>query len=487
MENNSKSPALVLAVGGIVILVGGFLFFVYVGSNDRKAKSFASRINFHSFAARVSGYYGGVKHGGASLKSRADNFMSSFWGEEPGDTASAARRAEAAKREAGNEDWNSGSGDSEEGDSFGKYYDKNYGGGSGSGMDPSSWVDNSEGGASFGGGASGGGSSAQFAAAPKGASRGKQQQRAAAAPAFSPAGGNSGSNLRPGFGGPSAEGSKTATQRLYASAPARNGGQSAPQQYGGGLPANGGRANNKLNGMSGNLAKGAGELDSATENMRGGAQSSYNAKMSGGAASVSGGSSGGSVPAASGAANVSGGGAAGESAKGVETIPGSGSDLTGAALYDDAVESGDLVKDIVSEAQNGKDTKYISTEDTKAAPEESMLKSGAAAATDTTKDAAAPDPKNINELSLERKLEIKSNFHRFLKRVTNRFGALSDIKTTSCLSTLDLCKEHGVTGSYLTMTTQKGAKLDLGVKYVKTKWRRYTIDFQKPDTTQQKQ
>jgi hypothetical protein len=114
-----------------------------------------------------------------------------------------------------------------------------------------------------------------------------------------------------------------------------------------------------------------------------------------------------------------------------------------------------------------------------ASPDETLLKSGAIAGADGTKD-AADDPKVFASLSPARKLEIKKDIHVFLKRVENRFGAMTDIKTTSCASTLDLCSSHGVSGNYLTMSTAKGAKLDLGVKYIKTRWKRYTIDFQRP-------
>ena len=482
MENNSNKPTLILAVGTVIFLMGGFLFFVYVGNNGRKAESFASHINFHSFSARVSAYYGDLKHSGASLKKKADSFMSSFW-EEPAGTASAARYAEAAKRNSGDVDWSSGSGEGEDGDSFGKYYNKNYGGNSGS--DPGSWVDNSEGGgASFGGGSSGEGSSGQFAASPNASPRGKQQRAAAGTSLAAAAGGRPASDLRPGFGGPAAGGAKTAP-RLYAALPARNGGQNAALQHGGGMPASGGRANNKLSGMSGNQTKGAGELDSATENIRGGAQSSYNSKMSGGASAIAGGS-GGSVPAASGPANISGGGSPAGGASG----PGSpsGSFSGGANLgYDaSAAEDNDLLKSVVTDSQNGTDARYVSPEEAAVAPDETMLKSGAAAAPEAAKEAATEDPKDFASLSQERKLEIKKNIHVFLKRIEHKFGAMTDIKTTSCLSTLDLCNAHEVSGNYLTMTTEKGAKLDLGVKYIKTKWRRYTLDFQKPGAAPQK-
>jgi hypothetical protein len=480
METNSKRPTLILAVGMITILVGGFLFFVYVGNNGRKTESFASRITFHSFSARVSSYYGDLKNSGASLKQRADAFMSSFW-EEPAGTASAARYAEAAKRGGEDQDWSSDNGG--DGDSFGKYYSKNYGGNSGS--DPASWVDNSEsGGASFGGGSSCEGSSGQFTASPQSAPRGKQQ-RTAAGPALSAAaGGKPAPALRPGFGGPAAGGSKAAAQRLYASAPARSGGQNQTLQYGG-RPAAGGRSNNKLNGMSGNQAKGAGELDGATENARGDAQRSYNSKLGGGAASVAGGSGGGSIPAASGPANVSGGGAAGGSSGGGSSASASpsGSLESGQDMgYDaGAVGDEDLLQSVVTDTRNGRDARYVSPEEAAAPPEESMLKSGGVAPLETaTKGTAVEDPKDFASLSPERKQEIKKNIHVFLKRIQNPkwFGAMTDIKTTSCLSTLDLCEANGISGNYLTITTEK-AKLDLGVKYIKTRWRRYTIDVQR--------
>jgi hypothetical protein len=479
MGTNSKRPPLIFAVGMIALLVGGFLFFVYVGNNGRKTESFASRITFHSFSARVSAYYGGIKSSGASLKRRADAFMSSFW-EEPAGTASAARYAQAAKRGGEDQDWSSDNGG--DGDSFGKYYDKNYGGNSGN--DPASWVDNGEGGAafggsaSFGGGSSGEGSSGRFAAPPQGAPRGKQQ-RAAAGPALSAAaGGRPAPALRPGFGGPAAGGSQAAAPRLYASATARSGGQNQALQYGGGRPGN------KLNGMSGNQAKGAGELDGATENARGDSQRSYNSKLGGGAASVAGGSGGGSIPAASGPAKVSGG-AAGVSAAGgpsasISPVGGleSGLDIG----YDaSAAENDDLWQSVVSDTRNGRDAKYVTPEEAAAPPEESMLKSGGVAPLDAAaKGAPVADPKDFASLSPERKQEIKKNIHVFLKRIQNPkwFGAMTDIKTTSCLSTLDLCEANGISGNYLTITTEK-AKLDLGVKYIKTKWRRYTIDVQR--------
>ena len=476
---------MILAVGTLVVLLGGFLFFVSVGTNGRTAKSFASRINFHSFSARISGYYGGLKRGGASLKASADHFMTSFW-EEPGGTAEAARNAEEAKREYGEQDWSSSdNGENGDGDSFGKYYSKNYGGGSG--MDPSSWVDNSEGGASFAGGSSGGSSAARPNSAPGGTPRSKQQAAAPARPFASASGtpGKPGPDLRNGFGSPAGGSSKTSAQRQLASLPARSGSQGQALQYGGGMPAAGGKSENRLNGMSGSQARSAGELDGAAERSSGGGRSSFNAKMSGGAGSVGGGSSGGSVPAASSPANVSGGGSPAAAGPGGASfsVSGGAPDMGMGALYDAQDDDADLLKSVVSETQNGRDAKYLSPDDAKAAPDETMLKSGAVAVADKKSAEVTPDPTNLTELSPERKLELKKSIHVFMKRIQNRFGAMADIKTTSCASTLDLCKEHGVTGDYLTMKTQNGYKLDLGVKYIKTQWRRYTIDFEKPAAT----
>ena len=141
----------------------------------------------------------------------------------------------------------------------------------------------------------------------------------------------------------------------------------------------------------------------------------------------------------------------------------------------------DLLQSVVTDTQNGKDAKYVSPEEAAAPPEESMLKSGGVSPLEAAaKGPPVADPKDFASLSPERKQEIKKNIHVFLKRIQNPkwFGAMTDIKTTSCLSTLDLCEANGISGNYLTITTEK-AKLDLGVKYIKTKWRRYTIDVQR--------
>ena len=95
-------------------------------------------------------------------------------------------------------------------------------------------------------------------------------------------------------------------------------------------------------------------------------------------------------------------------------------------------------------------------------------------------DTGAADPKNFSNLSALRKKELRRELHAFLKKVENRYGKMTDIVFTSCGTTPDLCKQHELKQSYLTMTTAKGATLVLGLKYVNEKWRRYTVDFKKP-------
>lgn len=475
MDNNSNKPTLILAVGMIVLLMGGFLFFVYAGTNGQKTGGLRHHFSFRGVYAAASSYFTDAKTGRASIKQKADSFMSSFF-DEPGTTASSARYAEAAKRGAGEYEWNSSdSGESGEGNSFERYYEKNYGAGSGGG--PDSWTDSDGGNSSYGGAPSGGNEAAQ-----EGAPRAKPR-KTPAGPAAPAGARNQASAPRPAFGGPSA-GAGAAAPRLYASAlPARNGTEKAALPFGGGQARAGGAPAHKLGGMAGSQAKGAGDLNGATEGMRGGAQSSYNSKLAGGASAVAGGSSGGAVPAASGPKSISGGGGSAGAVSGTGAGPGYSAampDYGGAALYDTNAADQDLVESVVTDAQTGGDAKYVTADDAKAVPEEGMLKSGAVAGADGPKDADTPDPKDLLDLSPERKLELKKSFHVFLKGIQNRFGAMTDIQSVSCTSTLDLCNAHGVTGSYLSMKTDQGAKLDLGVKYIKTKWRRYTLDFQKP-------
>ena len=124
--------------------------------------------------------------------------------------------------------------------------------------------------------------------------------------------------------------------------------------------------------------------------------------------------------------------------------------------------------------------KYVPEEKASGEPEEALLQAGAAAITDENQNASKTDPANFDDLSEERRKAMREEIHVFLKKVENKYGAMTDIYDTPCRLTPDLCKEHGISGNYLTMITAKGAKLVLGTKYLNGKWRRYTIDFKKP-------
>ncbi|MDP2754969.1 MAG: hypothetical protein Q8P40_11360, partial [Nitrospirota bacterium] len=140
----------------------------------------------------------------------------------------------------------------------------------------------------------------------------------------------------------------------------------------------------------------------------------------------------------------------------------------------------DLLSLIVKERQNGADSKLVSDEDAAGEPDEALLVARALAPDKAEKTAQTPDPANFKALPEARKTELKKEAHTFLRLVENKYGKMNEIFRTSCSTTPDLCKEHEVSGSYLTMTTQKGAKLVLGFKYVEKRWRRYTIDFKAP-------
>jgi len=86
----------------------------------------------------------------------------------------------------------------------------------------------------------------------------------------------------------------------------------------------------------------------------------------------------------------------------------------------------------------------------------------------------------FEELTLDRKLELKKRIHVFLKRVERRYGEMDDIFFTPCGSGDELCSEHGLTEGYLTLETHENAELHLGLKYINERWRRYTVGFNLP-------
>jgi len=148
------------------------------------------------------------------------------------------------------------------------------------------------------------------------------------------------------------------------------------------------------------------------------------------------------------------------------------------------VEDQSLFGSIVSEKRNGGEYRYLSGEDSTGDPEEGLLKSGGLPVRSIDKefpgDDPQPDPPKLSNLSEARKKELKTEIHTFLKKVENKYGAMIDIFSTSCGLTPELCKEHELEGNYLTMTTVKGVKLVLGLKYQDERWQPYTIEFKNP-------
>jgi len=496
---DNKKPVLLLALAITAFISGGFLLVVNVGMSGRKAQELHYDFgSFHGAAVAASSYFGDFERGGQILKKKSQDFMAGIFGGSA-ETSPASGDGVTAQRPP---DQDAAAGQDAEGDAFEQYYKKHYakdygnGDSPDSGPGPASWADVDGGGSATGGGPGGSVGAAQ------GSSRETPKKGADAAAASSGAEGMAAA-ARTGFGGPGPAGSLAAAPRMYASLPAKGGPANNGQDYGGqsgpggDFPASG---NNKpmkggaLSGMPGGKG-GAADLNGASEKMKSGGESSYKAQLAGGAKAAAAG--GKAAPAASAAQQVSAdgktadkaGAAAGSGSKSGADDPGtSGGGTVAGPLYQppdtSAADGQDLVASVALDRQKGAEVKYLSAEDAKAAPDETLLKAGALAVPDVNKDAAAgpaaDDPADLASLPPERKEALKKEIHGFLKRVENKFGPMREIYATSCTATPELCKDHEVSGNYLTMTTDKGAKLVIGVKYVKGKWCRYTMDFKRP-------
>ncbi|MCX5785877.1 MAG: hypothetical protein NTX59_09320 [Elusimicrobia bacterium] len=482
MANDSGKPVIVFAVAIAVFFVGGFLLVMNVGTNSRTTARMHYDFSLHGASLAASTYFGDFEKGGEVIKKKAatllDDLVSGV-----GRTPPASGRTETARQRPGHAGRTASSGEPE-GDAFEKYFEKNYGKRSGRGLEsaPGSLAD------LYGGGpaAEGGGGSGSYET-PVQTSFRKVPKKGEAA-GNEPSGANgSASGPRAVPGGP-ASGGTAAAPRMYASLPGRgnplNDGSNSGAQTNtaGGSAGYGNRKLQKDGGLSGFPGKGsAGALDGASESMRTGAQSNYNSKMSGGASAIKSGSSGASAPAASKPGKAAAGG------KSDKTSGKTGTDRTTDQSYSNNTpdpvvpgEDPDLVKSVVTEKLNGKDTNYVSENDAAADPEETLLASGAIAGGVDDKAITEPDPEDFSSLAPERKAALKKEMHVFLKQVEKKYGAMQDINYSSCNSNPDVCKAHGLTANYLTMKTAKGATLVMGVKYVTGKWRRYTIDFKAP-------
>ena len=516
MNDRKKNPALLLGVALLVMVAGSFLILLQTGINARTAKQIHYGFSFRGAALAAATYVSDVERGAGIVRTRASSVIDDYFSGLSG--SSSAPAPAASSYQAGGY----GSREDEvqgqtppEGDAFEKYYEKHYGKGS----SEASWDNGSGGGFAAGGaGFSSGGASASFQAAPSGgasaaAAKGGAQETQTAK------GGETGGKESAAAAGPAfgqASGRSSPPDRVLASLP--SGGANLPgtlpakpprtvgQQHGGQAAASGG-----LNGFRNGGA--AADLNTGLEKDSTGAKNDYSAKMSGGAAAAAaaGAAAGGGVPnaskpsAATGGAGGSssasdGGGASGGDDKTASAKKSGGAEKAepsgGGSFWGDGDEPqaaqekaapsaapGDLIKTVVTETRNGEEAAYLTAEDDAAQPEETQLQTGAVTLLASAKSMEEPDPENLDDLSTERRAELRKQMHSFMKRVQNKYGKLTDIFVTSCSETpesRDLCKQNGLTRNYLTMTTAKGAKLVMGVKYVKKRWRRYTVSFSKP-------
>jgi hypothetical protein len=493
-----------------LLLAGGFLFLVYVGSNDRPAAGGHIRATLPASTARQeTGYFAAAKAGGRVVAGKAEDFFGGLFGGQGTSSApEGATGTETADASAG-----SGSGSTEEdnnqapGDSFEKYYEKNYGVGDGS--------DGNGGGGGVPSWAETGDSSSSSSSGPSASAGGKGAAGGGKSAAKPAAGANASDEDEgsPAFGKPAAS-PKKPLPRMLASlpggSPVTGSGSGAAQQpaYGGSAGwASGGGKGGSVGGFSSGGK--AGDLNGAAENMKTGSQSSYNSKMSMDVGAMKRAASAGASPkpvassGGSGGSSGSGGsgGSGGSSSPKTDTKTAaaapqtdggnddSGTDTGGVnkSVPDDSGADLDLVDTVVNESKNGKDANFVAPADMEKGPDETMLKTGATKAMAADKEVEDPDPKDLNSLSDERKLELKKDMHTLIKGVDNRYGSragyTSQVEATPCSNTPDVCKAHGLSGKYVTITINDGTRMDFGLKYVKNKWRVYTVDFKRPDAS----
>jgi len=505
MNSDKNKPAMLLALALVIFVTGGFLMMVQIGVSGRKPRGMTYGFGFRSAptpaptAAAAPAYLKDFKKGVEVVKTKGQAFYDDIFGGSGAQTPPASGRTASARQEDSSGGGSEEDGDAD-GDAFEKYYRSNYannyGKGGAAASAPGGGWEGGGGSYSGGGGSSSGGGDSETAQNVSRRTSQKAEGEEAASAAPGPA-----AAARTGFGGPAGGPERAASQQLQASLPqkrnADNGGLDAGAQPGAstdysGKPHKGGG----LSGMSGN--GGAASLNGADEAAKTGGQTNFDAKMGGGAAAAAAGGGGKAAPAASGPKDVSGekgGSDAGSNAAGgvkssSDTDSGDntsswfawGRGRSDSPKYPAAApveeDDQDIVKAVVKERQDGKEMKIITEEEAAGEPDEKLLAMGALTG-DSDKELAIAeiDPADLKSLSPERRKAMKKEFHAFLKKVENKYGKMKQIYKTPCTSTPEVCKDHEVTGSYLTMTTEKGAKLVVGLKYVDKKWRRYTLDF----------
>ena len=476
MDNNTKKPALFVALVITVFLAGGFLFIVYVGVNSMPPQKMHSHLTFRYAADAASAYFESFQKSSEIIKNKAESFIDSFFA-ETGGTVPGSKNNVTAQRKPSRYD-----------NMFGKNFEEYA-------RDYESLRDGESGSLAEGSGESAYGgymSSGRQDTMTQNAYR-KGPRKAAKAGAASSGAGKSASAPGAVPSQAASAGNRAAAPRLQASLPMKNTKNTPVNTVsrppsGGALRGYGNSKPQKSGGLQNFRDKGPGPggvADGASEGMRAASQSGYNSKMSGGGASASAGasaSSNASVPAAATPRKLSTKVKPGD----ITAEPGSdtGADTAGELFAGNFIaEDLDLVRSVIADKLNGADANYLSDERAAPPPVEPLLKAGAIAGMeDIKKDPADVDPENFDSLSKERKESLKKEMHTFLKAVEDKYGPMNDIYHTTCRSAPDVCKTHGLSQNYLTMTTQKGAKLVLGVKYVNSRWRRYTIDFKTPES-----
>lgn len=485
MQNNLKKPGVILAAALLIFFTGGFLLLVHIGSSGRTAPARHYAPGYRGASVASSSYLEDLKRGGEIVKEKGETAFSGFFGGSSQEAPAYGRSAPAGGG-AGREDE-----EDSDGNAFEEYYRKNYASGRGGSASAgqSSWAGMGGGGSPYGGSGGGGDAETSAGAGDGGATRKGEPagEDGPGAAAQAPAAGT-------GFGKPPSGLERAAAPGLQASLSGKNVPGKAgfdPGARPGTSAGNGGSQAYKGGSLSGMPGQKAGvPLDGAAEGMKAGAQKNYDSKASGGASAgvaaaggAGGSSGGGSSPAASGPKDATAEAKAAASA--AKTSSGTATDEGGDAYEDyysakPSAPEPDLLSLIVKERQNGADSKLVPDEEAAGEPEEYLLLARAVALDEADKAVPAPDPANFKALSEARKTELKKEVHTFLRRVENKYGKMNEIFRTSCSTTPELCREHEVSGSYLTMTTQKGAKLVLGFKYVEKRWRRYTMDFKAP-------
>lgn len=502
---NTIQPSHMIVLGLCAMLVASFFAVAHVGTAKRQVRGME-----YGFGSRKApepppdpGLAANFKRGAQSIADKTGGLVDDLfsWG---GDAPATAPLTASAGQDA------SGEG-ADEKDPFEDFYNRNYG--KGTGASASSGGGFSGFGGSSGGswGSSGGGGGGGDDGLPSGGGQ------AAKAPAKESAGEEADAGRAPRPTRPSVEDASGDWVKY----PGRKGGKrdgAGPQLAS--LPSGGspdGPFSNPLTqgekpGKGGSLSgmpgqKGAVDLNGASEQARNGAEGGYNSKMSGGAsaAAAAGASAagGGGVPAASAAKEVGADGKGGDSAAGAKDAKDASSSdssskssgwnfsssrgaVTTAAAPPPAEEEPDFLKTLMNERQKGAETGFIREEDAAAKPPAAQLRSGAlikppqpkmALADGEEKPEEKPDPEKFSKLSADRKKELKTEVHTFLRQVENQYGGMTDMLFTPCSKAKEVCADHEIKMGYLTMHTSDGARVQLSLKYADKKWVPYTVSF----------